>query len=389
MNRSRTTIALVIGVLLSAPGSAQESWGGSIDERDGVRWVSNPDEPLWPDDGAPRITLELEQVYGSDESPEIGILARPQFVDVDGAGNVYVFDGQDHNLIAFEPNGDVLWRAGQQGQGPGELNRVRGLVWNGANRLYVATQAGTRIDAWDLKGNYLSSLALSDFEIGDASFFSFAQPGELFLLPMTSPAAQGHVLTIGPPWRLDRSFTMAAAPEVDMPGRSRVGSAARLTGGHITFGSVFDYEFRIFGLDGTLGAVVKRPAEGFVPAAIDMERGSVGSMGNASPPLRLPDGEWFVTASWPTNVTNGIAALRESTQMRRPMTGNGKPRETRTVLDLFDAGGRWLTGLVWEHPDRPDFGTLHMFGLDGRLYTTVWDPFPQIRRYHVTLRPSD
>jgi hypothetical protein len=185
-------------------------------------------------------------------------------------------------------------------------------------------------------------------------------------------------LTVAEEWELDDSFVLAASRDVPQPGRTSVGGDSRVTGNAIVFGSVFDYEFRT---DGRPDRVVVRSGTDFVPAVIDLERGAMGSLGSTGAPVQLEDGRWLTLASWPTNVEDPIAYLR------RASAGERVPFQWQHHLDLLDAEGRWLTGRVWDHPDRPSFGAIHIVGPGGRIYTSVRNPFPQVRRYRLVLRP--
>lgn len=357
-----------------------DSWGGTMEEREGAIWVTNPPEPLWPDDGSPRLELELEQVFGADEAPEEAMLASVRDIAVDDSGRVYILDQGDNRLVAFTSSGEFLWSDGRHGEGPGDIQNPEALVWNGAGRLYVANQDGTRLDTWSTDGRYLDTLRLADLGIGTVRTLGFLPPSTVVVLGFPRAQTDGHTLTVAEEWELDDSFVLAASRDVPQPGRTSVGGDSRVTGNAIVFGSVFDYEFRTFRTDGRPDRVVVRSGTDFVPAAIDLERGAIGSLGSTGAPVQLEDGRWLTLASWPTNVEDPIAYLRRAT------AGERVALHWEHHLDLFDAEGRWLTGRVWEHPDRPPFGSLEMVGPDGRIYTSTDDPFPQVRRYRLVLR---
>jgi len=381
-------VAAILVAALGVSGCGQDGdladaprWTGSMEERDGATWVTNPADPLWPSDGSPRIEFELEQVFGADEAPEEAMLAGIRSIAVDDVGRVYVLDQGDNRLVAFAASGDFLWSDGSLGEGPGDIERPRGVVWNGADFLYVANQSGARIDTWSTDGVFLDSALLADFGLPGVWKLGFNPPSTMVLLPFSRAVTEGHTLSTEGDWEVVDSFTMAPLPDVEQPGRTGVGADSRVAENSIVFGSPFDYEFRLFHLDGRPDRVVVRPNTGFVPAAIDLERGSVGSMGNLDAPVRLADGRWLAHAYWPANISDPIAFTRRRT------AGERVRFEWRHAVDVFDDEGRWLTGRRWEYPDWPPFGTIMMIGPDGSLYTSASDPFPQVRRYRVTLRP--
>ena len=372
----RLAIAVAVAsVLAGCSSGAGSQWAGNVEVRDGVPWVTNPADPLWPA-GEPRLRLHLEQVFGVDEDPPEAMLAAVRGIAVDAAGTVYVLDASDNRLVAFDSSGNVLWSASREGEGPGEMDRPRALAWDGAGRLYLLNQSGTLIDVWSTRGEYVDSHRLPELDVFSGSTFGFISEGTLALVP-SGPAPEVQLLEVRPEWRRRGSFSIDAGGAT-LAG-ARLNGETRVVSGILTTGNAMDYAFRVHDSSGQLVRVVTRPDTGFVPAAVDAERMAIGSLGDLQPPLWLPDGYWLAQAHWPTNVEDPLVWLREAMAGRRPGLKN------RWVLDLFDAEGRWLTNRTWDHPDTPGFGTLEAIGPDGKLYTSVRDPYPHVRRYRIDL----
>jgi hypothetical protein len=72
-----------------------------------------------------------------------------------------VLDGQQSRLLAFGPDGDVLWTAGREGEGPGEFKDARGLALSSSGTLAVTNLRRTRLDLWRTSGEFIDSLALN------------------------------------------------------------------------------------------------------------------------------------------------------------------------------------------------------------------------------------
>jgi hypothetical protein len=163
---SRLCWYLIVGTLSLAACAPAEGWRGTVEEIDGVLHVSNPAEPLWgtSEEGAPRLALELEQVFGVDREPAEALLGNEYELDldVDADGNVYVLDGQTSQLVAFDSEGMVRWRAGRKGMGPGELYEPREVAVGPDGTVVVGNDSGRQLSLWDRAGNYLSSVNLTE-----------------------------------------------------------------------------------------------------------------------------------------------------------------------------------------------------------------------------------
>lgn len=378
---TRVAATLLGLVVCGACAVDASSWTGTTEQIAGVARVMNPPEPLWPPAEAPYIRLELERVFGVDEEPAEAILANVWSLAVDGAGNVYALDRADNRIVAFASDGSVTWSAGRAGEGPGELDETLGIAWDGGERLYVLNQSGTQLDWWGVDGAHEGSLSLSELGIPWSSTLGSPAPGTLALV-QGRDELEVVLFAMDPGPRRVGSFVA----DVGMlrRGGGSVQGDLFMGDGYVSAGNVTEYAFRVYGLDEGLRMVVVRPDTGFVPAVADEETGSLGSMGSLAPPVRLANGYWLTRAHWPTGIGDPVAFLRKRIQTRAYVR-----HDTRAVLDLFDAEGRWLTNVTWDSPDAPEFGSLRSVGPDGKVYTLLFDPFPQVRRYRVVIEEPE
>jgi sugar lactone lactonase YvrE len=86
--------------------------------------------------------------------------SRPSDVAVDRNGNIYVADGIGNNNRIAVFNRDHNWVRGfgQTGSGPGQFNKIRGLVLDAAGNLYVADSGNNRIQVLDSNGMFKSQI---------------------------------------------------------------------------------------------------------------------------------------------------------------------------------------------------------------------------------------
>jgi hypothetical protein len=387
-----TTLGKSIFLTLSAfvvsgcvSGSGESAWQGTIEERDGVLWVSNPVEPLWAADESAGLRFELEQVFGVESEPEEAILAQIGGVAIDDAGNVYVTDRQDHRLVAFDRSGNVLWSAGREGEGPGEFQRAGGIAWDGDSTLYVDNNR-TALSLWSTAGEYVGSERLVDYEVQRASVVDFFEPRVLVLSSGGDGAVGAGIvlLRVGePPWQKLSDFFVDVADK-PVTNQINVGVGVSIVGHELAVGDVDSYDIRFVDRAGRLTRVVSQPAS-HLPGVAQTE-GAWGVMSFVSPPRPLPDGRLLGWSYGPVGVDDPDAELARRLQ---PREGVDEPPVSMSTLDLFDPDGRLLTSIRREAPmpdgSRPEIGSPRAIGPDGKLYTTVDDPFPHVRRYRVEI----
>lgn len=100
------------------------------------------------------IALVPDLTLGSDAEGN-RFFYRPRAVAVDATGAIFVIDAGMHQLLAFEQDGTLRFRAGRQGGGPGEFDRPSAIAVVGEAVVVVHTQ-GHRWSLWRRDGSLLS-----------------------------------------------------------------------------------------------------------------------------------------------------------------------------------------------------------------------------------------
>jgi len=121
-------------LVINGHGSPQK-WAGSIETKEGVKIISNPNQPVFGD-----IRYELEEVLVlGKEKDQNDLFAYIYDVQVDAQGNVYVSDIKDRRVKKFSAEGNYLRDIGRMGQGPGEFQMARNLaVDDSSGDIYLA-----------------------------------------------------------------------------------------------------------------------------------------------------------------------------------------------------------------------------------------------------------
>lgn len=377
------------GLLLAALGmaacgeapAADDLWGGTIEVREGVTWVSNPEEPLWRED-TPAFALKLEQTFGADETgPEEGLLRSVSSAAVDGEGNVYAVDGWDQRIVSFAADGALRWSRSEEGEGPGDVSHPLSVVWDGGTRLYGDNQNGRRVDWWTLDGEYIDTQPLGDFDISQGGYVVGMPDAETMVVRERVGSRDGvriHVFDIsGDAWQRSQQFVAGGGRDETEGGFGGWMTAARVAGNDVYAGHAMEYRLQRFDLEGKLTAVWQRP---FPPLLSPISyRGTGTTFGQYDAPLLLPSGHFLVHHSR----VEGIAdhdEFRREWDLYLERRGRDDFRNWVGQLDLLDEQGRYIGSIDFDPLER-----LLTIGPDGSLYTGVFEPEPQIRRYEVVI----
>ncbi len=87
--------------------------------------------------------------------------SRPTDIAFDKEGNVYIADGMGTNnrIAKFNREGNWVTGWGQTGSGPGQFNKIMGIVTDNAGNLYVADAGNHRIQVFDGNGAVKSQIS--------------------------------------------------------------------------------------------------------------------------------------------------------------------------------------------------------------------------------------
>lgn len=123
------------------------------------------------DDQSAAHGLELEPAdLTENRGVAPGEFRYPAFVEVAPNGTVYVSDGMNFRVQAFDAEGGYLHEFGRHGQTPGSFARPKGIAVDSENHVYVADAAFNNVQIFDDRGQLL--LAFGGFGPG---------PGKLWM----------------------------------------------------------------------------------------------------------------------------------------------------------------------------------------------------------------
>ena len=146
----------LIAILMISCSQPESEWKGSIDVVDGVTYVKNPQEPMY---GKIELELEKDLVIGNEEDHNF-IFYRIRGLIVDSDDNIYVVDRGNYRIQKYDSNGRYLMTIGQKGQGPGEFsNGPSEIQIDTNNNLYVREYR--KMSVFDSQGEFIRSFPLN------------------------------------------------------------------------------------------------------------------------------------------------------------------------------------------------------------------------------------
>lgn len=348
--------------------SRSNEWAGTIDTlATGQVVVHNPATPLWSDGEAWELVPELRIGTVDGDGPELfGEMAA---LAVDGAGRIYVLEGQAQEVRVFGADGAHVRTIGRQGGGPGEFAGALDVELGPDGNLWVADPRNNRASVFDTSGAYLRGHAMP------GGFVIIPWPGGFdrhgdYYYPVPLPSEEGFRLGLA---RFDRALEVEdtlTAPD-DPVEREYFDHRSGNSFARASVPFAGEFRWRLTP-DGTLLGVLTGPYRMF-------------ELGPAGDTLRT-----ITRAFDPLPVTDAdIARARESMAWFLEQGGEVDwslvPSHKPAIENVFfdDEGNLW----VWPVMPAGREGTaLDVFGPDGRYLGRVTPPVPIAQRPYPVVR---
>jgi DNA-binding beta-propeller fold protein YncE len=116
---------------------------------------------------------ELLETFGGDEGvgPLVGRFGYIADAESDSHGNLYIAESQNAERITkISPAGEILAEWGSLGTRPGEFQRIRALLIDPEDQIYVADACNHRIQVFSPDGTFLRSFGKPGTQPGEMMY---------------------------------------------------------------------------------------------------------------------------------------------------------------------------------------------------------------------------
>lgn len=167
---------LLLFLWLQNQSRSLQKWNGRVRRENGVTIIENKGNGLYGKKIMDKIHFKEILSLGLEKGPEYLMFGRHIMIDVDSNQNIFVLDIQNYRLLKFDQNGQLKWRTGSKGQGPGEIEAPFDIKTTYEGGIVIADQGG-KINFFDKNGNFQKMVKL---EKVIKSIISFSNDGIIF-----------------------------------------------------------------------------------------------------------------------------------------------------------------------------------------------------------------
>lgn len=367
---------VVAGMMnISCTSSEADGKSGIIKENGKV---INPEQGLWQDQEELPVEFELVETIDLSQIEE-PIISGIAYLSFDDEDNMYFFDRRQMKMISIDQEGNLRWAKGQEGKGPGDFESPFGMAIHG-DRIYVANIQGSRLDEFDLDGNFIRSYDLPK-EINFASIIGIRENGEVLMSGANfgTIGADISILELGDSLKLKTNFSIIETEDEQYQNATSRGTISM-------YEDFFVYAFstsnghRYYDYDSTMTKEVIRKFDGVLGPGMYRTDNSVSiySLGNVGAPIYLDGGYYLVNVRYPTNINDPNAYAK------RASTGETESPIYEEFMDLYNTEGELL--YVYDNSEEVEaLGNLSARDSQGFYYSTFSNDL-LIKKYRVAVK---
>ena len=138
---------------------SQAKWKGAVVREGGLTTIKNPREPI---DKTPILELKEDLSLGGPRAAGDYAFGNIRNFVVDEQGSIYVLDGKNYRIQAFDASGKYLRTIGRKGQGPGDLDSPLSLSLNRTSGELLVLHGSRRLSLFRTEGPFIRQLSINN-----------------------------------------------------------------------------------------------------------------------------------------------------------------------------------------------------------------------------------
>jgi len=320
------------------------------------------------------VTFKLIKTYGAEAEPKEALLSGVYGLEMDSKNNLYFMD-RGGRLVSFASDGSFRWQRNKKGNGPGDLQNVRGLAVDGVKYIYLANLNGTRFDKFDLEGKFISSYNLGNSKNTQLTILGFVKPDLLITGKMLRSRSGWELFVLEPDnnYRIRNQFIIDKTGELKMTeGGGGIAFDVGVSNNKIVAGSITDFRLNVYNAEGKEVKEIKKNWNRFYFAFV--EGNAAGIVGDISIPYHITGDCYLTFTLYPTNIKEAKDVMKENIKI-----------EFDNIIDIFDEEGNNIFSKQSMGRVSPEIGRPIYSDSEGYLYTFKETPYPQICKYQVII----
>lgn len=339
--------------------------------------LENRGPGLWEQEKGGKAEFIETLSLGKESGDENFMFFSITSIAVDGELNVYVLDSRNFQISKFDKEGKFLWKAGREGQGPGEFQRPNNVVFDNSNGAAILDNF-RNLSQFDFEGNFQKSVKFQK-SIRNCQFLP---DGRL----LVNVSVRGQPGIVAEYYSGEGEFIKTFpheyyyGPKLSPNHGAGIGGEFYLQGNRIYLSLPDNYEIREYNLEGKLLRKIKRDLKLKPPNIIESSNSvSVGPSDKSGPCFVIGNKMLvnFVT----------IYEFKNKKEEDRVIGGRvfkGVFNEVDTVnrfLDFFSKEGQFLGS-----KDISDDISFNTVDHEGNFYFVQRTPFPRVSRRMLVIK---
>jgi len=173
--RKLTPYILILMVTFST-NCSKEKWKGRIYKEAGVPVIESEGSGIWGEEINRKIKFKENLSLGLEEGEDFLLFHSELDIAVDSELNIFVLDIRNHRLLKFDKQGNFIWKAGREGQGPGEFQSPSEVAVSPSKEIWIL-DSRSLLHLFNAQGKYQRTINLKE----RCSHFQFLPDGRLFI----------------------------------------------------------------------------------------------------------------------------------------------------------------------------------------------------------------